>query len=145
MRVPTVSSHIHPAVKGNARIFEVQNPREEFFHQLFLTSEVGNGGTFIWHLRTMHSESGRNLSIMEPKKVYHGFLCFRVSELGFIVPRFTKVVSSTDLFTLSGNNLNLHQLLLLLLHCMVVNLKSKVKFQVFLLIAVPLYVKCMFK
>lgn len=72
-----------------------------------------------------------------------GFYVLGWSELGFFVPRFIKVVNSIDL--LSGNNLNLHQLLQLLLHCMVVHLKSKVKFQVLLLIAVPLYIKCMFK
>ena len=46
-----------------------------------------------------------------------GFHVLGWGELGHFVPRFTGLVSCTDLFKLSGNNLSLHQLLQLLSHC----------------------------
>lgn len=46
-----------------------------------------------------------------------GFNVLGWGELGCFVPRFTGLVSCTDLFKLSGNNLSLCQLLQLLSQC----------------------------
>lgn len=58
----------------------------------------------------MQRVSGRNLSIMEPKQVRYGFLCFKVeSELGCFHSRLQELkVLLTNLLRLS-ENLNLHQ------------------------------------